>query len=55
MACQAANSNRNPKQDPKQQMSRVEAFMRSTPGFNRFVDGTLIMGDVVMVLATQVS
>ena len=55
MVCQAMNSNRNPKQNPKQQMSRVEAFMRSTPGFNRFVDGTLLLGDVVMVLATQVS
>jgi hypothetical protein len=43
-----------PNRNRKPQMSRVEAFMRSTPGLNRFVDGTLLAGDVVMVLATQV-
>eukprot|EP00775_Hariotina_reticulata_P005488 gene5488-5722_t len=39
----------------KQQPSRLETFFRTTPGFNRFIDGTLMFGDAVMVLATEVS
>ncbi|KAI8474853.1 MAG: hypothetical protein J3K34DRAFT_406794 [Monoraphidium minutum] len=34
-------------------MTELEEFMRETPGLNRLVDGTLILGDAVMVLATQ--
>jgi hypothetical protein len=36
-------------------MSELEALMRRTPGLNRFLDGTLILGDAVMVLATEAS
>jgi hypothetical protein len=35
-------------------MTRWEEVMRDTPGLNRLVDGTLILGDAVMVLATEV-
>lgn len=36
-----------------QQLSGWDTFVRSTPLFNRFVDGTLIFGDCVMILATE--
>ncbi|KIZ01536.1 hypothetical protein MNEG_6425 [Monoraphidium neglectum] len=36
-------------------MTQLEEFMRDTPGLNRLVDGTLILGDAVMVLATEVA
>jgi len=35
-------------------MTKLEEVMRDTPGLNRLVDGTLILGDAVMVLATEV-
>jgi hypothetical protein len=35
-------------------MTKLEEMMRDTPGLNRLVDGTLILGDVVMVVATEV-
>ncbi|GBF97375.1 hypothetical protein Rsub_11022 [Raphidocelis subcapitata] len=36
-------------------MTKLEELMRDTPGLNRLVDGTLILGDVVMVVATEVA
>ena len=35
-------------------MTPLEEWMRDTPPFDRLVDGTLILGDAVMVLATEV-
>jgi hypothetical protein len=34
--------------------SRLDSFLRRHPIFSRFYDGTLIFGDVVMVVATEV-
>ncbi|KAF8058043.1 hypothetical protein HT031_005703 [Scenedesmus sp. PABB004] len=39
----------------RSQMSGLEDFVRRTPGLNRFLDGTLLLGDAVMVLATEAS
>jgi hypothetical protein len=33
----------------------VGELVRSTPGLNRFADGTLVLGDAVMVASTQLS
>lgn len=39
----------------KQHISQLEQFMRETPVVNRFLDGTLILGDAVMLIATEAS
>lgn len=36
-------------------MTQLEEMMRDTPGLNRLVDGYMILGDAVMVLATEVA
>ncbi len=43
----------DPRRNNANNMSRVEAFMRTTPPLNNFVDGKLLLGDAVMVLATE--
>lgn len=56
LECHASSQRNNRNQRGKQGgETRMEVFMRTTPGFNRFLDGPLIAGDVVMLLATEVS
>ncbi|KAF6249838.1 hypothetical protein COO60DRAFT_1706334 [Scenedesmus sp. NREL 46B-D3] len=44
------------RQRGKQQgISELESFIRKTPVANRFLDGLLILGDAVMLLATEMS
>lgn len=50
LAVVAAAGGRDPRH---KNMSRVEVFMRTTPPLNMFVDYKLLLGDVVMVLATE--
>lgn len=41
--------------DKQQGISGIETFIRNTPVANRFLDGLLILGDAVMLLATELS
>jgi hypothetical protein len=36
-------------------MTKLEEVMRDTPVLDRFVDGALVLGDIVMVVATEVA
>eukprot|EP00197_Chlamydomonas_leiostraca_P009660 CAMPEP_0202864216 /NCGR_PEP_ID=MMETSP1391-20130828/4548_1 /ASSEMBLY_ACC=CAM_ASM_000867 /TAXON_ID=1034604 /ORGANISM="Chlamydomonas leiostraca, Strain SAG 11-49" /LENGTH=187 /DNA_ID=CAMNT_0049543939 /DNA_START=78 /DNA_END=638 /DNA_ORIENTATION=- len=55
LAVTASNKKpRGKKPQPKQQ-SAIGAFIAKTPILNRFQDGTLILGDLVMVAATEFS
>lgn len=49
------NRSNTPSRNSKQQVSQLEAFIRDTPVLNRFLDGTLILGDAVMLVATEAS
>lgn len=52
----SSNNGRSPhNRNNKQQVSQLEAFVRDTPVLNRFLDGTLILGDAVMLIATEAS
>jgi hypothetical protein len=54
----SSSSNSRPAagQGSKQQgISEIETFIRNTPVANRFLDGILILGDAVMLLATEMS
>lgn len=50
-----SNRSSTPSRNSKQQVSQLEAFVRNTPVLNRFLDGTLILGDAVMLVATEAS
>jgi hypothetical protein len=54
----SSNNSSRPSVAPggKQQgISELETFIRNTPVANRFLDGILILGDAVMLLATEMS
>jgi hypothetical protein len=53
--CCAAFLNRKKPDKKTQNLSNFEAFFRKAPFFKQYADGTMLLGDCVMILATQYS